>query len=254
MVQAQKLADVDSELAAMLFTPLPPGSRGPRGAVREGDAVRRRKLERMRAVRAQEAGGERGSRRSVLVSTPCSPSQRGTSLASGPAPLGRSKPPREAPVEQGHPHFQTPAECKAQLRPGVGGPALWVMQSFKSEMEPGPALESQPRGGPVAFPLASGRLWPHFLVGGSRKAADLQPWSTPERPSPRSHGRGGRVGGDPRRRPTAAARGPDPAGGCRAGHAPPGTLLQTGACCHMGPGWGAGYLSVLRGFFFLGNL
>ncbi|KAK1340562.1 hypothetical protein QTO34_019132 [Cnephaeus nilssonii] len=67
VVQAQKLAEVDSELAAMLFTPLPPGSKGPRGAVQEGDAVRRRKLERMRAVRAREAGGERGSRRSVLA-------------------------------------------------------------------------------------------------------------------------------------------------------------------------------------------
>uniref|UniRef100_G1PL72 Nephrocystin 4 n=1 Tax=Myotis lucifugus TaxID=59463 RepID=G1PL72_MYOLU len=67
VVQAQKLADVDSELAAMLFTPLLPGSKGPRGAVREGDAVRRRKLERMRAVRAQEAGGEGGCRRSAMA-------------------------------------------------------------------------------------------------------------------------------------------------------------------------------------------
>lgn len=58
MVQAQKLADVDRELAAMLFTRAQPGSKGPPGASREGDAVRRRKLERMRSVRLQESGGE----------------------------------------------------------------------------------------------------------------------------------------------------------------------------------------------------
>lgn len=69
VVQAQKLAAVDSELAAMLSTPTPPGSKGPPGSGREGDAVRRRKLERMRAVRLQEAGGELGCRRAgVLVS------------------------------------------------------------------------------------------------------------------------------------------------------------------------------------------
>ncbi|XP_032719138.1 nephrocystin-4 [Lontra canadensis] len=58
VVQAQKLADVDRELAAMLFTRAQPGSKGPPGASREGDAVRRRKLERMRSVRLQESGGE----------------------------------------------------------------------------------------------------------------------------------------------------------------------------------------------------
>ncbi|XP_054439309.1 nephrocystin-4 [Pteronotus mesoamericanus] len=69
VVQAQKLADVDSELAAMLFAPTRPGGRGPQGAGQEGDAVRRRKLERMRTVRLQEAGGERGGwRTGVLVS------------------------------------------------------------------------------------------------------------------------------------------------------------------------------------------
>ncbi|KAM7100295.1 nephrocystin-4 isoform 4-T6 [Molossus nigricans] len=67
VVQAQKLADVDSELAAMLLTPTPPRSKGPPGSGREGDAVRRRKLERMRAVRLQEAGGEPGCRRAGVL-------------------------------------------------------------------------------------------------------------------------------------------------------------------------------------------
>ncbi|XP_029801797.1 nephrocystin-4 [Suricata suricatta] len=58
VVQAQKLADVDCELAAMLFAPSLHGSVGPQGAGREGDAVRRRKLERMRSVRLQESRGE----------------------------------------------------------------------------------------------------------------------------------------------------------------------------------------------------
>ncbi|XP_066230978.1 nephrocystin-4 [Saccopteryx leptura] len=57
VVQAQKLTDVDSELAAMLFTLTPPGSRGPQAAGQEEDAVRRRKLERMRTVRLQESAG-----------------------------------------------------------------------------------------------------------------------------------------------------------------------------------------------------
>ncbi|XP_045402248.1 nephrocystin-4 isoform X3 [Lemur catta] len=59
VVQAQKLADVDSELAAVLLTHTR-GTTGPQGAGREADAVRRRKLERMRSVRLQEAGAERG--------------------------------------------------------------------------------------------------------------------------------------------------------------------------------------------------
>ncbi|XP_072587222.1 nephrocystin-4 isoform X10 [Vulpes vulpes] len=58
VVQAQKLADVDRELAAMLFTHMQHGSKGPQGACREGDAIRRRKLERMRSVRLQESRGE----------------------------------------------------------------------------------------------------------------------------------------------------------------------------------------------------
>ncbi|KAB0377146.1 hypothetical protein FD755_011590 [Muntiacus reevesi] len=62
VVQAQKLADVDSGLAALLFTPSRPGARGPQGIGQEGDAVRRRKLERMRAVRLRECGSEPGRR------------------------------------------------------------------------------------------------------------------------------------------------------------------------------------------------
>ncbi|XP_059731727.1 nephrocystin-4 isoform X3 [Bos taurus] len=62
VVQAQKLADVDSELAALLFTQPRPGARGPQGINQEGDAVRRRKLERMRAVRLRECGLEPGRR------------------------------------------------------------------------------------------------------------------------------------------------------------------------------------------------
>ncbi|XP_045331391.1 nephrocystin-4 isoform X5 [Leopardus geoffroyi] len=58
VVQAQKLADVDCELAAMLFVPTQHRSKGPQGTGREGDAVRRRKLERMRSVRLQESRGE----------------------------------------------------------------------------------------------------------------------------------------------------------------------------------------------------
>uniref|UniRef100_A0A8C0CDG9 Nephrocystin 4 n=1 Tax=Balaenoptera musculus TaxID=9771 RepID=A0A8C0CDG9_BALMU len=60
VVQAQKLADVDSELAALLFSPPWPGTPRPQGAGREGDAVRRRKLERMRAVHLRERGAEPG--------------------------------------------------------------------------------------------------------------------------------------------------------------------------------------------------
>lgn len=68
VVQAQRLADVDSELAAMLFTHSRPGGKGPQGARQEADAVRRRKLERMRTVRLQEAGGGLGGHRTgVLV-------------------------------------------------------------------------------------------------------------------------------------------------------------------------------------------
>ncbi|XP_058160552.1 nephrocystin-4 isoform X6 [Dasypus novemcinctus] len=60
VVQAQKLADVDSELAAMLLTPMQERRRGSVGAGREADVVRRRKLARMRSVRLQEAEVEAG--------------------------------------------------------------------------------------------------------------------------------------------------------------------------------------------------
>ncbi|XP_010626139.1 nephrocystin-4 isoform X3 [Fukomys damarensis] len=66
VVQAQRLADVDSELAAMLLTPAP-GGRGPWSSGHEVDAVRRRKLERMRSVRLQESGAEPVSRRTAVL-------------------------------------------------------------------------------------------------------------------------------------------------------------------------------------------
>lgn len=253
MVQAQKLADVDSELAAMLFTPLPPGSKGPRGAVQEGDAVRRRKLERMRAVRAQEAGGERGCRRSVLVSTPCSSS---CSLASGPAPLGRSKPSREALMEQGHPHFQIPAECKAQLHPGVAGPALWVMQSHLSQKwNLAPPLSSSPEAVRWPFPRRLGRLClearpgvallvsvsqsspgPHFLVGGS---PEKQPTSSLGAPlSGQARGVTGEEGGLAGTRGAAPQQLPEAQTPLEA--VGQDTPLQGLCCGHTGPGWGAG--------------
>ncbi|KAG8505552.1 Nephrocystin-4, partial [Galemys pyrenaicus] len=56
VVQAQRLADLDSELAAVLLTPLPQRGAGAPGNGREGEAVRRRKLARMRSVRLQELG------------------------------------------------------------------------------------------------------------------------------------------------------------------------------------------------------
>ncbi|XP_054996166.1 nephrocystin-4 [Sorex araneus] len=65
VVRAQKLVDLDGELAALLFSPWPRERAGPRLA--EAEAVRRRKLDRMRAVRVQEAGGELGPRASALA-------------------------------------------------------------------------------------------------------------------------------------------------------------------------------------------
>ncbi|XP_055981373.1 nephrocystin-4 [Sorex fumeus] len=65
VVRAQKLVDLDGELAALLFSPRPQERAGPRLA--EAEAVRRRKLDRMRAVRVQEAGGELSPRASALA-------------------------------------------------------------------------------------------------------------------------------------------------------------------------------------------
>ncbi|XP_007940755.1 nephrocystin-4 [Orycteropus afer afer] len=67
VVQAQKLANIDSELAAMLFTHMQSGGQNPRSSGHEADAVRRRKLERMRSVRLRESGGELGGRRSSML-------------------------------------------------------------------------------------------------------------------------------------------------------------------------------------------
>lgn len=68
VVRAQRLADVASDLAALLVTPRPQERAGPREA--EAEALRRRKLDRMRAVRLREAGqaGTRGT--STLVRVP----------------------------------------------------------------------------------------------------------------------------------------------------------------------------------------
>ncbi|XP_072464786.1 nephrocystin-4 isoform X2 [Notamacropus eugenii] len=55
VAQARKLADVDSELAAMLFTNKQEGSRVHQVTNQEADATRKRKLERMVAVRRQES-------------------------------------------------------------------------------------------------------------------------------------------------------------------------------------------------------
>ncbi|XP_078186341.1 nephrocystin-4 isoform X30 [Callithrix jacchus] len=66
VVQAQKLAELDSELAAMLLTHAQ-GGKGPQDIGREVDATRRRKLERMRSVRLKEAGGASGRRGTSML-------------------------------------------------------------------------------------------------------------------------------------------------------------------------------------------
>lgn len=68
VVRAQRLADVASDLAALLVTPRPQERAGPRAA--EAESLRWRKLDRMRAVRLCEAGqaGARGT--STLVRVP----------------------------------------------------------------------------------------------------------------------------------------------------------------------------------------
>ncbi|XP_073172342.1 nephrocystin-4 isoform X9 [Lepidochelys kempii] len=65
--QAQKLADVDSELAAMLFSRLQEVSTAFQHASREASASRRRKLERMMMVRQLEAQEDVSGRRASLM-------------------------------------------------------------------------------------------------------------------------------------------------------------------------------------------
>uniref|UniRef100_A0A8C3SAM7 Nephrocystin 4 n=1 Tax=Chelydra serpentina TaxID=8475 RepID=A0A8C3SAM7_CHESE len=65
--QAQKLADVDSELAAMLFSRLQEVSMAFQHTSREASAIRRRKLERMMMVRQLEAQEDISGRRASLM-------------------------------------------------------------------------------------------------------------------------------------------------------------------------------------------
>ncbi|XP_043355987.1 nephrocystin-4 isoform X5 [Dermochelys coriacea] len=65
--QAQKLADVDSELAAMLFSRLQEVSTAFQHTSREASASRRRKLERMMMVRQLEAQEDVSGRRASLM-------------------------------------------------------------------------------------------------------------------------------------------------------------------------------------------
>ncbi|XP_043854059.1 nephrocystin-4 isoform X2 [Dromiciops gliroides] len=60
VAQARKLADVDSELAAMLFTNKQEGSKVHQVTNQEVDATRKRKLERMAAVRQLESESNSG--------------------------------------------------------------------------------------------------------------------------------------------------------------------------------------------------
>ncbi|XP_029434862.1 nephrocystin-4 isoform X2 [Rhinatrema bivittatum] len=65
--QAQKLADMDSELAAMLLSRMKEVSTALQHTNREADAIRRRKLERMMAVRQQESEESVSVRKSLLL-------------------------------------------------------------------------------------------------------------------------------------------------------------------------------------------
>nr|XP_020655673.1 nephrocystin-4 isoform X2 [Pogona vitticeps] len=66
--QAQKLADVDSELAAMLFSRLREVSAAFQHTSREASITRRRKLERMMSVRRQESQeGDCGKKASLIL-------------------------------------------------------------------------------------------------------------------------------------------------------------------------------------------
>ncbi|XP_038603159.1 nephrocystin-4 isoform X3 [Tachyglossus aculeatus] len=67
VARAQKLADVDSELAAMLFSHMQEGSKAYQHTSREAEAVRQRKLGRMMSVRRQEAKGNVDPSKASLV-------------------------------------------------------------------------------------------------------------------------------------------------------------------------------------------
>ncbi|XP_078498754.1 nephrocystin-4 isoform X2 [Lissotriton helveticus] len=65
--QAQKLADLDSELGAMLFSRTKEVSAALQLSNREADTVRRRKLERMMSVRQQESQENVNLRKSLIM-------------------------------------------------------------------------------------------------------------------------------------------------------------------------------------------
>ncbi|XP_068935560.1 nephrocystin-4 [Petaurus breviceps papuanus] len=67
VAQARKLADVDSELAAMLFTNKQEGSKVHQVTSQEAAATRKRKLERMMAVRRQESESNLDLRKNHLL-------------------------------------------------------------------------------------------------------------------------------------------------------------------------------------------
>ncbi|KAM4703137.1 nephrocystin-4 [Rhinophrynus dorsalis] len=65
--QAQKLADLDSELAAMLYSRMKEVSIAYQHTNTETDAIQRRKMERMMAVRQQESQENINSRKSLIL-------------------------------------------------------------------------------------------------------------------------------------------------------------------------------------------
>uniref|UniRef100_F7EZ73 Nephrocystin 4 n=1 Tax=Monodelphis domestica TaxID=13616 RepID=F7EZ73_MONDO len=67
VAQARKLADVDSELASVLFIRKQEGSKTHQLTSKEADATRKRKLERMASVRQQEAENDLGLRTKTLL-------------------------------------------------------------------------------------------------------------------------------------------------------------------------------------------
>lgn len=110
----------------MLFAPMRPAGRGPQAAGQEGDAVRRRKLERMRTVRLQEAAGEGSCRRTgVLVSAFSGfPRAVGAPL---PSPRLSAPPPLQCRTAEGW-AIQPPGGALPSARPGVPGPGGLPLQ------------------------------------------------------------------------------------------------------------------------------